>query len=239
MRTTLVFLLAVLIAGCSQSSQSVRTSARQKPAHVDEYAVLDDQTSGKPINDQVLNRKLEEVRRHYLLALRASHQHNDAAASQHFEAAISTLNDLVTYPNIQSYPEFEKLSESVIQDYEAQITSLDSLDQNSSFFVLRDKIFQEIESIPVERKQYPKNDPVTGPIDTTTDLQIALPENEAVQQCITFFTSEKGRRIFSAWLARTGRYFPMYEQVMQEEGVPMELKHLSMIESGLKPTAVS
>jgi len=240
MRTTLAVILAFsfMAAGCSQSSRTLKTSSKPTSPFIDEYAVLDDQSAPKSVSDQVLNRKLEDVRRHYLMALNASHQKNDAVASQHFEAAISTLNDLITYPNIYAHPEFEKLSESVIQDYESQITSIDSLDPNSSFFVLRDKIFQEIDLIPVERRQYPKAEVLAAQTDTL-GLQIELSDNETVQQCIDFFTSEKGRKIFTAWLERTGRYFPMYERVLSEEKVPIELKHLSMIESGLKPTAVS
>ena len=37
------------------------------------------------------------------------------------------------------------------------------------------------------------------------------------------------------WLGRTQRYFPMMKQIMKEEGVPEEMVHLAMIESGLNP----
>lgn len=242
MRAFLLLLTsAMVVAGC-QTAQTVKTT-KQGPTTVDEYAVLDDTKPSKPITDQVLNKQLEEARRQYVMALRASQQNRESVAAQHFEAALATLNDLSTYPNIDSYPEVDKLAQSIIRDYEEQVSSLDSLDPNSNFLVLRDKMFQEIESIPVERKQYPKADPKTGLVENTDEapeLQVALSENEKVEQCIAFFTAtEKGRKIFGTWLERTGRYFPMYERVMEEEGVPDEIKHLSMIESGLKPTAVS
>ncbi|HVZ41591.1 MAG TPA: LysM peptidoglycan-binding domain-containing protein [Candidatus Kapabacteria bacterium] len=212
----------------------------RKPILVDEYSVLDDQKANKPLSDQVLKRKLEDARRHYVQAMRASEQGNSTVASRHFESAMAILNDLVTYPDIYSNPEFTKLSESLVQDYEEQITSLDSLDANSSFFVLRDKIFQEVERIPVERKRLPGHDQMAAKEEETeSQLQIDLTDNTPVQQCITFFTSERGRKFFTKWLERTGRYFPMYERVLAEEGVPPELRHLSMIESGLSPGAVS
>lgn len=242
MRAFLLLLIsALVIAGC-QSTQAVRTT-KQEPTTVDEYAVLDDSKPSKPITDQVLNKQLEEARQQYVMALRASQQNRESVAAHHFEAALAKLNDLSTYPNIDSYPEVDKLAQSIIRDYEEQISSLDSLDPNSNFLVLRDKMFQEIEAIPVERKQYPKVDPKTGHVEVAEEpspLQVALSENDKVEQCIAFFTAtEKGRKIFGTWLERTGRYFPMYERVMEEEGVPDEIKHLSMIESGLKPTAVS
>ncbi len=247
MRTNLSVLLIALgvFAGCTTPEQASRTQQR-KPILVDEYSVLDDNKAQRPLSDQVLKRKLEEARRHYVLAMRASEKKNTTIAARHFETAMSILNDLITYPDIYDNPDFTKLSESLVQDYEDQITSLDSLDPNSSFFVLRDKIFQEVERIPVARPHYPaatKNPTAEAAIGSSTlvaaDLQIEMSENTAVQQCITFFTSERGRKFFGKWLERTGRYFPMYDQVLAEEGVPIELRHLSMIESGLSPTAVS
>ena len=41
------------------------------------------------------------------------------------------------------------------------------------------------------------------------------------------------------WLSRSGKYFPLMKQIFKEEGVPQELIYLSMIESGLNPTARS
>lgn len=238
-RTVSLLLIAGALAGCSSANQTARV--QRKPILVDEYSVLDDQKATKPLSDQVLKRKLEDARRHYVQAMRASEHGNATDASRHFESAMAILNDLITYPDIYSNPEFTKLSESLVQDYEEQVTSLDSLDANSSFFVLRDKIFQEVERIPVERKRYPAAEQLAtaGQETSTAELQIELTDNTPVQQCITFFTSEKGRKFFTKWLERSGKFFPMYERVLAEEGAPSELKHLSMIESGLSASAVS
>ncbi|MEP7217582.1 MAG: hypothetical protein ABI876_01630, partial [Bacteroidota bacterium] len=209
MRTTLTVFLTgiVLLAGCAAPTQTVRQ--QRKPVLVDEYSVLDDHKSDKPLSDQLLKRKLEDARRNYLLAMRAAEQKNTAVAAKHFEAAMTILNTLVTYPDIYNNPEFTKLSESLVQDYEEQITSIDSLDANSSFFVLRDKIFQEVERIPVERRNYPSKSQINGAATagggaSTAELEIAMTDNQPVQQCIAFFTSEKGRKFFTRWLERSG-----------------------------------
>lgn len=240
MRSRFLLLLAaiVFLAGCTASDQSSRQA--RHPILIDEYSLLDDHTAEKP-NDKVLQRKLDEARRHYLYALKASEQGKNTIAGKHFEAAMSILNDLVTYPDIYTNTDFTHLSESVIQDYESRISSTDSLDPNSSFFVLRDKMYQEIETIPVERKKYPSKQQLAtiNAGSAQYDLQIDLTDNTPVQQCISYFTSERGRRFFSRWLGLTGRYFPLYERVLAEEGVPQEIRHLSMIESGLSPKAVS
>lgn len=244
MRLSLLSLgLIFLLSACTSTDRMTRST--RAPILTDEYALLDDSNLDRP-DDKVLRRKLDEARRHYLLALKASDQGKDAVASQHFEASMKILNDLVTYPDIYSNADFTRLSESLIRDYEDKITSIDSLDPNSSFFVLRDKMYQEIERLPVQRQRYPvasrrhMGSESDGSLPLADyDIQIQLTDNTPVQQCIAFFTSEKGRKFFSRWLARTGKYFPLYERVLEEEGVPLELKHLSMIESGLNPTAVS
>lgn len=230
---TLSLSALTLLGACTDSQQALRGTA-PRPILVDEYSVLDDTQKGKPMSDQALLRRLEEARRHYLLAMRSSERGYGADAAKNFESAMTILNDLINYPNIYANPEFTKLSESVIRDYEEQITSLDEMDPNSSFFVLRDKIFQEVETIPVERRYTGRDTRLA-----TSDLQIELTENTPVEQCISFFTSDRGRKFFGRWLERTGRYFPMFDRILAEEGAPQELRFLSMIESGLSPSAVS
>lgn len=231
------FLLSTLVvavlafAGCANAP--VARTQTQKPS--DEYAALDDGTTP---NLTAIKKKVEEARRLYGAALRFQQRGKTAEARKNFEAAIAVLNELANIPAAQDVPEFISLTETVIQDYEDQATSLDSIDANSNFFVLRDKMFKEIEQIPVERRKYPPKH-ITASGSAPLELTIDLPDNTPVQQCIAFFTSEKGRRFFSKWLARTGRYFPMFDRVIDEEGAPLELRHLAMIESGLSPQAVS
>ncbi|HBW00585.1 MAG TPA: lytic transglycosylase, partial [Bacteroidetes bacterium] len=45
--------------------------------------------------------------------------------------------------------------------------------------------------------------------------------------------------VMETWLERSEIYFPMMREIFKEEGTPEELIHLSMIESGLRPTARS
>ncbi|HDI60805.1 MAG TPA: lytic transglycosylase domain-containing protein, partial [Desulfobacteraceae bacterium] len=41
------------------------------------------------------------------------------------------------------------------------------------------------------------------------------------------------------WLKRAGRYFPEIEAILEQEGLPEDLKYLAVIESGLRPHAGS
>lgn len=62
--------------------------------------------------------------------------------------------------------------------------------------------------------------------------------NEAVLKNIKFF-AEKRRNFASVTLGRSKLYFNMYEEVLAKHNLPIELKYLSVIESGLRPTVKS
>src|SRR5688500_9276809 len=93
-----------LLGGCTDSQHALRSTA-PRPILVDEYSVLDDTQKGKPLSDQALLRRLEEARRHYLLAMRSSERGYITDAAKNFESAMTILNDLITYPNIYANPE--------------------------------------------------------------------------------------------------------------------------------------
>lgn len=231
---TLLLIAGAVATGCTQSQHAVR-SGSPGPILVDEYAVLDDAHTSQ-FSEKALRRRLEEARRHYLLAMRASEREQPQQAVRHFEAAISLLNEASSYPGIETHSEFTKLSESIIRDYEDRVASMDDVDPNSNFFVLRDRIMQEIEMIPVAASRSARPSVARA----NFELQIDLTENEPVQRALTYFANtEKGRRFMRGVLSRSGRYFQMYDRLLAEEGAPLEIKYLSMIESGLKPTAVS
>lgn len=64
--------------------------------------------------------------------------------------------------------------------------------------------------------------------------------NDDVKQQIKHFTNSNfNRRWIEEILGKTDFYFPMYEQVFDQYGIPVEVKYLSVIESGLNPKATS
>jgi membrane-bound lytic murein transglycosylase D len=67
---------------------------------------------------------------------------------------------------------------------------------------------------------------------------VAMPVNGLVEQSIAYLTKQPDRYV-NNWRRRAGTYFPMIEHILEEEGVPEELKYLAMIESGLNPRARS
>jgi membrane-bound lytic murein transglycosylase D len=71
-----------------------------------------------------------------------------------------------------------------------------------------------------------------------TVSQLPLSVNDSVLGFIHFF-SGRGRQTMIAGLRRAGRYRPLIQRILDEEGVPPELIYLAQAESGFFPRAVS
>ncbi len=73
-------------------------------------------------------------------------------------------------------------------------------------------------------------------IATKTDIPIEF--NKNVRNAIYYFQN-KGRDNMATWLKRSGRYLPMIQEIFEEEGIPLDMAYLAMIESGYNPRAYS
>ncbi len=72
-----------------------------------------------------------------------------------------------------------------------------------------------------------------------TASQLPLEQNDAVVSYINYFSSIRGKKILAYGLRRSGRYKPMIENILHEEGIPEELIFLAQAESGFTPRAMS
>ena len=72
-----------------------------------------------------------------------------------------------------------------------------------------------------------------------TVSQLPLVENDAVLSYVHYFSSERGRKVLIAGLRRSGRYRPLVQRILDDEGVPQELIYLAQVESGFLPRARS
>lgn len=67
---------------------------------------------------------------------------------------------------------------------------------------------------------------------------IELPYNDVVQTFIDRYTTDL-RNSVSYMLGASNFYMPIFEQALETEGIPLDLRFLPVIESALNPTAVS
>ncbi|HUT62622.1 MAG TPA: LysM peptidoglycan-binding domain-containing protein, partial [Anaerolineae bacterium] len=67
---------------------------------------------------------------------------------------------------------------------------------------------------------------------------VPLDYNQNVKNAIYFFQTEKRDEV-TKWLKRSGRYLTLIQEIFKEEGLPLDMAYLSMIESGFNPKAYS
>jgi membrane-bound lytic murein transglycosylase D len=231
-------------------NRQIETGKSIKSQFPDEYSDLDgkNKISNRFKTDEFQN-DIEQVRQKYYQALILIQKRDTARAARYFDSAIEKLNQLSGTPGIEESKDFTELAQSVIDDYENYVKSIEFLDENSPIFIIRELLSKEIEVIePLdvtakEIEDYKKsfkhsvNFPKLpkGP----DSLIIPLDEHVTVERSIKFLTTGQGKKIFSRWLERSSKWFPMMKRIAVEEKIPMEIIYLSMIESGLNPTIVS
>jgi len=72
--------------------------------------------------------------------------------------------------------------------------------------------------------------------DDEKEIPVVL--NDRVMHYMTYFQN-RGRKSFSIWLARSGKYIPNMKAILQQRGMPTDLVYLAMIESGFNVKARS
>lgn len=232
--------IGIEVAAQQSKRQYEYQQSKQKKQYKDQYSELDGNKTPKNMTDESILPILESSRQKYLQALILIQKHDTNSAAKYFESAIETLNKLVSYPNIERNEDFTDLAKSIIEDYETNIKNISALDENASLFIIRDKLFQEIEKMPASAGVAAvKKDTLKSKFAPPAQLTIPMTENEQVQKNINFLTNGQGKKFFTKWLERSTKWFPMMKRIVENEGMPEEIIYLSMIESGLRPDNIS
>lgn len=99
--------------------------------------------------------------------------------------------------------------------------------------------------IPTEEQLFKDDpDPVVMSAQIAVRLKkiqqiIPLDYNEHVQKYISYNTNEKRKPHVSKMLGRAKKFFPIFEPILAQYGIPDEMKYLAVVESALNPFAVS
>ena len=75
-------------------------------------------------------------------------------------------------------------------------------------------------------------------VEEAVAFDLPMVENAKVRHFVEYY-SGPGRHGFRRWLERSGRYLPMMREIFAEQGLPLDLTYLAMIESGFNPRACS
>ena len=111
----------------------------------------------------------------------------------------------------------KKLS-TLLHDWQIEFTSYDGDCSRGNNIVYHDSVYT--------RNLY----------ELPTEMEMSY--NQVVKNYIEMYTARK-RDLVAHMLTVGSYYFPMFEQILDREGLPLELKYLPVIESALNPVAVS
>jgi membrane-bound lytic murein transglycosylase D len=70
------------------------------------------------------------------------------------------------------------------------------------------------------------------------EFDIPIVINARVEQFIQYYQTN-GKKVFSNWLSRSGKYIPFMRNLLKEHGLPEDLVFMALIESGFSPYAYS
>ncbi|UCD71094.1 MAG: LysM peptidoglycan-binding domain-containing protein [Syntrophobacterales bacterium] len=93
---------------------------------------------------------------------------------------------------------------------------------------------EEEEEVGLRDRAPPQEETVAG----GPEFDIPIVINGKVEQFIKYYQT-KGRKVFSRWLARSRRYFPLMRKLLRERGLSEDLVYMTLIESGCNPRAHS
>ena len=161
-------------------------------------------------------------------------RNDDDAATDVLDLAMFELGDLVKKDYLVDDPRFTSVYRVIVDEYERVYGPSDTLfTAFGDIFELRNALFAQLDAIedPLLEDVVPSGLQPVG-----TDFPMTM--NRLVESSMQFLLRER-RESLQAWMSRADTYFPMIEQIFEEEGVPDELKYLAMIESGLNPRARS
>ena len=180
----------------------------------------------------IVSEMLEQARQDYISALAKRDEGDVTSAVQDFESALRTINNLSYYPGIENNDAYVELENSIIEDYKVFIDGLGELPEGVSFAAYEEWMRESVTEL--ELSSGTENGHITEIIAADIPLEV----NSYVDGWIEYFTG-RGSTTLYTWLSRSGKYFPMMSKVFTREGLPNQLKYLSMMESGLNPKARS
>ena len=180
--------------------------------------------------NSVVAEMLEQARQFYLTALEKQKSSSVEETVQNYESALRIINNLSYYPGVDNNEAYIELETSIIEDYKAYVDGLPELPPGVSLAALEEWMKDSVPEIELPEGEKTENEIIPG--------DIPLEVNAYVEQYLTYFTG-KGSQVMTNWLERSGKYFPVMSEIFAREGLPKQLIYLSMMESGLNPTARS
>ncbi|WP_069130217.1 LysM peptidoglycan-binding domain-containing protein [Rhodohalobacter halophilus] len=238
-----VLLLITFFALHSLHAQAQTSGEIEIPSKLLPYSnPLTDTNRDKPVMeisaerselDKEVLRRISDIYRIQVLAIDAQVQGDLVQAETYINRAFEGIQTLMTdYPEVQNNRRFAELYRTVMAEHSEFYGITEARrETEGDIFEVQEELFSEQDDWIAEGYALPDN-------LTINQTDVPLVQNQHVNRHLMYYTLRRPD-VMERWLERSEYYFPMMKEIFAEEGVPQELIHLSMIESGLVPTARS
>jgi len=178
---------------------------------------------------------MERADRHFQAGKRAYQSNDIETARREFDAAIDSMLEASAL-NPHDRQEYDRrLDEMVDAIHRFDLSGL------GASAVVEEGKFEKAPLEDILQMTFPVDPRMKGKVlaqVAATVSQLPLSVNDTVLGYINYF-SNRGHRTLVGAYERSGKYRPMIQRILDEEGVPQELIHLAQAESGFIPRAVS
>jgi len=183
--------------------------------------------------DKEILKRISDVYRVQVLAIDSQVQGDLVQAETYINQAFASIQSLMDdYPEVQNNRRFAELYRTVMAEHSEFYGITETRREvEGDVFEIQEELFSEQDDWIAEGYALPDN-------LTINQTQVPLIQNQHVNRHLMYYTLRRPD-VMERWLERSEYYFPMMREIFEDEGVPLELIHLSMIESGLVPTARS
>ncbi|HAC16840.1 MAG TPA: lytic transglycosylase [Bacteroidetes bacterium] len=177
---------------------------------------------------------LANIYRQHVLSLDAQVNGDLVSAEKYIIDGLTAFQGIMEeYPEVQSNRRVAELYRTLMAEYQAFYGITEPIKESEG------DIFAALNEMFNLSDDYLDNEYFVLPENLTVDkTEVPLILNRQVQNQIAYLAYRRPE-IMARWLERSAVYFPMMREIFEEEGVPLELIHLSMVESGLVPVAAS
>jgi membrane-bound lytic murein transglycosylase D len=239
MRREIIIFLGLIsilfLAGCSSSlirQRVVNPPPKIEVSSIDSTGAVNDSSSAL---DNTPKDEFEEVEFHYASGVAFNQEGKWLEAQEQFEQALEFLAnlDLEEADSLREH-KFQTLLNEIAGDYKITLLSLGILSDESSISAFLER-FESIENFKSLQKGTEEN--VIPPTrEATYDMPIEW--NERVENAVVYFQTV-GRKAFTTYMKRSGKYKDLMQKVLREKGLPEDLVWLCLVESGFNPKAYS
>ena len=207
----------------------------EPPPHVNQPLYVSETPNLTPKIHPEIERRLQAAEERFEAGKRAFQTGDIKLARAEFDHALEVL---FTAP--QDTPDRHRLErrldELVDSIYRYDLDGLGAGQPKQALVYEKSPLESMLEmTFPIDPKLKPK---VKEEIQATLS-QLPLEGNDTVLSYINYFSTERGRKQLLYGLRRAGRYRPLIQRILDEEGVPQELICLAQAESAFMPNAIS